>query len=496
MKNIFLLLSVFMLLMGCIDAPSTSGDTGTLSLRFQFKNNDSRYATIIPELYIENYIIEFQSYNGEQTDKEDLVLTETSGSFSLSVGTWNLYIHADNSEGIAIAELNLEGIEISKDEENTIDAELLPISGEGSINITLDLSSRPDNVTIELVSWALYKGVLTTVEVDSGVLVEPYYLELSNQLNGTDYRLVFEITTDSSVIISEGIVHIFSDIETSDTVYVSAADFGDTSINVSPPDETERVVFIHHSCGDNWLDTGNGNLGDVLGDNNYYTRDTYYGWEYYNGEEMEDIGSSTDTEDWLIWFGDPDNPVTQSNDELRSDNIMNTLYTTDNKNAVYTPITDPGGENDIIMFKSCFPNSEVGSSIDDEKEIYNKILNYFELHQDKLFILITPPGVITVSSWENTRELCQWLVDDDNGWLSDYDHNNVGVFDFYCVLSETDSHHTIENGDSVYAYASGYDGTSPYHNEGDNHPNSIGNQKATDEFIPLLNYYYNKWKGF
>jgi len=43
-------------------------------------------------------------------------------------------------------------------------------------------------------------------------------------------------------------------------------------------------------------------------------------------------------------------------------------------------------------------------------------------------------------------------------------------------------------------YAGDYDGASPYHN-GDNHPNSTGNQKATAEFIPLLNGCYNRWQG-
>ncbi len=259
-------------------------------------------------------------------------------------------------------------------------------------------------------------------------------------------------------------------------------------IKTDPPSTTEKLVFIHHSCGDNWLNTGDGNLGNTLGANNYYVRDIYYGWDApYN----ENIGDRTDTGDWPEWFTDT---TIQGNGETQRDNIMAAVYTTANKNAMYTPITDPGGENDIIMFKSCYPNSEVGSSIEDEKDIYNDILTYFASRPDKLFILITPPGETVVSSYVLTRELCEWLVDEENGWLSGYSGNNVGVFDFYCVLSETGSHHTIEDGELVYTYASDYDGTSPYHN-GNDHPNSTGNQKSTDEFVPLLNYYYNRWRN-
>jgi hypothetical protein len=44
-----------------------------------------------------------------------------------------------------------------------------------------------------------------------------------------------------------------------------------------------------------------------------------------------------------------------------------------------------------------------------------------------------------------------------------------------------------------HVYATNYDGNSPYHNA-DDHPNTLGNQKATVEFIKLLNYAYNLWK--
>ena len=244
--------------------------------------------------------------------------------------------------------------------------------------------------------------------------------------------------------------------------------------DITIPDSTQKLIFIHHSCGANWLSDGDGNLGSLLNANNYYVTEAYYGW----CAETEDyIGDHTNTEDWPDWFNDTKMPYVYSN---------NATYFVDNS------IADPGTENNIIMFKSCYPCSEAGDSIADEKAVYNSLLTYFGNHTDKLFILITPPGEAEVGSYLLTRELCQWLTDEENGWLADYPYNNVGVFDFYCVLSETGSHHRITGGSLEYIYASDYDGTSPYHT-GDDHPNSAGNQKAAAEYITLLNYYYNRW---
>nr|WP_280904423.1 right-handed parallel beta-helix repeat-containing protein [Methanobacterium petrolearium] len=247
-------------------------------------------------------------------------------------------------------------------------------------------------------------------------------------------------------------------------------------ISLQSPSSTVKLTFIHHSCGSNWLADGNGNLGTALNANNYYVTDTNYGWD---AEPDDNLGDHTNTDDWYLWFNDVKMPYVYSN----------------NAETVYTnTITNPDGENEIIMFKSCYPLSEVGSSIDDEKTTYNNLKTYFTAHPDKMFILITPPGEETVSSYQLTRELCDWLVDAQNGWLSDYSGKNVYVFDLYCVLSEVNSHHRCNNGQIEHVYASDYDGVSPYHN-GDDHPNSTGNQKATEEFITFLDYAYTQWKS-
>ena len=152
-----------------------------------------------------------------------------------------------------------------------------------------------------------------------------------------------------------------------------------------PPDRTVKLIFIHHSTGENWLTDGYGNLGLGLAENNYYVSDTNYGWGP-NG-----IGDRTDIPDWEEWFRSGDTAT-----------YMDALFNEGDRHAEYTRTgPDPGGENEIIMFKSCFPNSDLEGDPDDSpttdgwlsvghaKYVYNEILDYFRQHPEKLFVVVT-----------------------------------------------------------------------------------------------------------
>lgn len=256
-----------------------------------------------------------------------------------------------------------------------------------------------------------------------------------------------------------------------------------SDVDTSAPDTTVKICFIHHSTGSAWIASGNGGLGTALNANNYYATEIDYGWD---ATAQADIGDSTDTEDWPDWF---------------NDTIMPDVYDNDSHYDYTNTISDPGGENDIIMFKSCYPNSEVDDSIDDEKAIYLGLLDYFEEHQDKLFILVIPPPEIVISSAELTRELTNWLVDYENGWLSEYPYFNVQPFDYYNVLTDPNNHHMVEDDSVVHVISSDpVDADNPnelyYYTGTNNHPTSEGHQKATEEYLPLLNAYYNLWQQY
>jgi len=71
----------------------------------------------------------------------------------------------------------------------------------------------------------------------------------------------------------------------------------------------------------------------------------------------------------------------------------------------------------------------------------------------------------------------------------------VAVFDFYNVLTASNNHHRFING-AVEHIINTASNTSAYASDPwDSHPNATGNQKATGEFIDLLNVFYDRWNG-
>jgi len=289
------------------------------------------------------------------------------------------------------------------------------------------------------------------------------------------------------------------------------------------PTSPVKLIFIHHSCGENWLADADGGLGIALRDNNYFVSDTNYGWGPPDVDVgYENIGDHTDIGHWYNWFVGP-NQITYTT----------ALYTEYVQNSDYSRLsTDPGGENEIIMLKSCYPNSyldgptgpptgdpnplrgqDAGSgyhTVANAKGIYNDLLTYFATCQDKLFVVITAPpqeqSETDAAHAANARILNDWLVDE---WLAGYAHTNVAVFDFFNVLTSnggdtgtndlgwsTGNHHrwltdTVQHTQTVSNDYSAYWGGSG----GGSHPTAAGNQKATGEFVLLLNVFYNRWRS-
>lgn len=261
-------------------------------------------------------------------------------------------------------------------------------------------------------------------------------------------------------------------------------------LNPNPPAQPIKLAFVHHSTGENWLRDGNGNLGRTLGSNNYFVSDTNYGWG------PDGIGDRTDIVNWLEWFRSPQAPE-----------YLAALYAESGQNSEYTrTLSDPGGENEIIMIKSCFPNSNLegtpadppargdGLTVSNAKFIYNELLAYFATRPDKLFVVITAPPV-TDGTWaNNARAFNRWLVQD---WRAQnqYSHRNVVVFDFYNILTSRDAHHRYRNGTIEYLADPGRNTTTYASAHDDDHPSAAGNQKATAEFVPFLDVAVHCWRG-
>ncbi len=76
-----------------------------------------------------------------------------------------------------------------------------------------------------------------------------------------------------------------------------------------------------------------------------------------------------------------------------------------------------------------------------------------------------------LASGRLARTVNNWLKAND-GWLKDYPHRNVAVFDYYDVLTGFG-----ESDVSLYPTEEGVD----------SHPSSAGQQLATAQFVPFLN---------
>ncbi len=294
------------------------------------------------------------------------------------------------------------------------------------------------------------------------------------------------------------------------------------ALNPNPPSATVRLVFIHHSVGENLLNAG---LFAQLNANNYYVTDTYYGWGPDDGGSP--IGDHTDIGQWFNWFLGPSRNT-----------YLNDLY---DNTYINEPLTNnmarPAGPNTVVLFKSCFPNSggisgnpddppRISSPTDGNpiwgassgdtefttvgniKGLYRDLLSYFATRQDKLFILLTSPPVtpddqFVDGSSDRARSISTWLV---NHWLDNYPYNNVAVFDFFNVLTSNGgdvgindlgagggNHHRLWSGRVQHQVLTANNYAA--YPTGDSHPNAAGNAKAIGEFLPLLNIACHAWQG-
>ena len=315
-------------------------------------------------------------------------------------------------------------------------------------------------------------------------------------------------------------------------------------------DAPVKLIFIHHSVGGNWLAHNHGGLVSELNKNNYYVNDVTYGWEPSiltdnlvkkikrkvlgkfgrANQGAYGIGNRTDIGQMADWFIGPD-----------SDLIMDSIYSenretdtsgdhSNSKSLNLIPNSDEKSENQIVMFKSCFPNTLLRGNPNDSaaqltkpvrnfiagsddhtvanaKRIFNDILIYFSNHPDKFFVIITPPPQTKLpEGGKIARGFCNWLVHD---WLkeNEYQYKNVMVFDLFNVLTtghsssrndsgqEDGNHHRIWNGKEQHIVHNENNLLVYPTKDGDDHPSPAGLQKATQEFVPLLNHYVELWQG-
>jgi hypothetical protein len=230
------------------------------------------------------------------------------------------------------------------------------------------------------------------------------------------------------------------------------------------PTETVRMLFIHHSCGENlWLTYGN--LSEELAAINIEPHDATYG---------DTIGDDTDVCHWYPKFSDQ----------------LDEILTFNHSSDVYYPLAS-GVVNDIIMFKSCYPASDIwgwGTGEGDPEDcdqtivnyqaVYNALLSIFQAHPDTLFIPMTAPPLNRDGGWTpengaNASWFNNWLVED---WAPD--ETNIAVFDWF---------HFLANPTDFAAKDAYVDGT-------DSHPNQDACEDTTDVFLEWIDDVIVRWQ--
>ncbi len=224
--------------------------------------------------------------------------------------------------------------------------------------------------------------------------------------------------------------------------------------------QATRIIFLHHSCGQNLIEQGGVRQGL-----------TALGYEFYDHDYNEEglrlaDGSYTGTN-----FNVPD-------DNTDPDGFA----------AIFAqPLHDPPDNTfshlmqyDVIAFKSCFPVSNIWGDehLAEYKSYYLSIRDRIDQYPNKLFIIVTqPPQVPNSSDPEEAaraRAFANWLQSDE--YLSG--HPNVVVFDFFGLLAGSDnflrSDYRVDNYDA--------------------HPNNLANSTIGPLFVDFIDQAIRNFK--
>jgi len=229
-----------------------------------------------------------------------------------------------------------------------------------------------------------------------------------------------------------------------------------------------RMVFLHHSVGKALLNDGG--LRDQLLDMGILVKSATYG---------DSIGEDTDMNHWVKKFRD------------RMDEV---LHFRNHPNQYYQGDTT----DDIVMFKSCFPNSNIVAEGDGEgdpfaaertianyRTTFEELQNEMQKHPNKLFIYMTAPPLhpdaTTLENAARARKFNDWLLKVfQPEYVEQTGLHNFYVFDLFGALSD-------DNNVLKKEYLRDRDA--------DSHPNYKGSKEAVDAFIKFFRPIRIKWQN-
>lgn len=207
-----------------------------------------------------------------------------------------------------------------------------------------------------------------------------------------------------------------------------------------------KVLFIHRSVGHNLIKQGN--LRELL---------------EAKGIALDDYDNNSGI-------------LTQDDANILNNTITIPGNNTnpDNLEKFFSEWPDILNSYDLIMIKSCYPNSHIRneSQLSQVMGHYSSILKSFNYHKKRLLILTTPPLRPLLTNRKEAHlssELADWLVLESSA--------DIKIFDLHRLLAETDGRH-------VGMLKQDFRRLIPF----DNHPNRKANRTIAlklAEFIEL-----------
>jgi hypothetical protein len=185
--------------------------------------------------------------------------------------------------------------------------------------------------------------------------------------------------------------------------------------------QATRIVFLHHSCGENLINQGDVRegltaLGYEFYDHGYNEEGLRLADGSYTGTNFGVPGDNTDPDGFADIFAQPlhDPP----------DNTFSHLM-----------------QYDVIAFKSCYPVSNIwgDEQLAEYQSYYLSIRDRMDQYPDKIFVIVTQPPQVPANSdpaeAARARAFVNWLQSDE--YLAG--HPNVFVFDFFGLLADDDN---------------------------------------------------------
>ena len=211
-----------------------------------------------------------------------------------------------------------------------------------------------------------------------------------------------------------------------------------------------NIFFLHHSVGNGLIEEGN--MRNVIAAYNSANGKNFSFWDHgYNGDGLRDANGNM----LGINYGVPDDNTEPAG--------YARLWTSPDEDATACR-NQIMANHQVIAFKSCYTASSItdASMLEEYKQNYLAMRDFFDQHLEKLFVVITPPPRhrldTTAEQAGFARQFANWLKSDT--FLGG--RANVVCLDLFDALADSDNflRYTCEGS----------------HTGADSHPNTMANQ--------------------